>query len=154
MLNQTSEHAIRALLVLAQQPAGERISAERIARALGAPANYMAKTLNALVKQGLLSSSRGPAGGFALEVPADRITLAEVADAFRERRAASACLLGDRPCSADRPCPAHHHWVRLQEATSAPLRETTVADLLVPSDEVRVIIGGPAALPVRPANAA
>ena len=34
MLSQTSEHAIRALLYLAQRPTGEAVPAERIARAL------------------------------------------------------------------------------------------------------------------------
>ena len=65
MLSQTSEHAIRAVLFLAQQH-GEPVSADRVAGALGAPANYLGKTLNMLARRGLLASSRGPAGGFRL----------------------------------------------------------------------------------------
>ena len=87
MLSQTSEHAIRALLFLAQRPGGEAVPAARIAAALGAPANYLAKTLNALARRGLIASTRGPAGGFRLRRPADRITLAEVDGAFGEVRA-------------------------------------------------------------------
>ena len=52
MLSQTSEHAIRALLYLAQQPAGEPVPADRIARALGAPGNYLGKTLQLLARRG------------------------------------------------------------------------------------------------------
>src|SRR6476659_8558089 len=104
MLSQTSEHAIRALLFLAQRPAGEAVPATRIATALGAPANYLAKTLNALARTGMVASTRGPFGGFRLARPADRITLAEVDDSFGELRPAATCLLGGRPCDACAPC--------------------------------------------------
>jgi Rrf2 family protein len=130
MLSQTSEHAIRALLYLAQRPTGQAVPAERIARALGAPANYLAKTLNALAKHGLVSSTRGPAGGFCLRAPAGAITLAEVVEAFGEQRAQAICMLGDRPCSARTPCAAHVRWMQVQGAMHAPLRSTSIADLL------------------------
>lgn len=135
MLSQTSEHAIRALLFLAQRPGGEAVPAARIAAALGAPANYLAKTLNALARRGLISSTRGPAGGFRLRRAADRITLAEVDDAFGEVRPQVMCLLGDRPCSGRHPCRAHAQWERLCDQVRAPLRTTTIADLLHPQIE-------------------
>lgn len=130
MLNQTTEHAIRALLYLAQHPMGERISAERIARALGAPANYLGKTLNLLARRGVLRSTRGPQGGFSLVLPPEEITLAEVAEVFEEPRSRPVCLLGDRPCSDHAACQAHAHWLELGESMKAPLRRTTIADLL------------------------
>lgn len=130
MLSQTSEHAIRALLYLAQRPAGEVVPAERIARALGAPANYLAKTLNALARQGLVSSTRGPAGGFALRGAAEDITLAAVVEAFGEQRGPATCMLGDRPCSERTPCAAHVRWTAVQCAMRAPLHTTSIADLL------------------------
>jgi Rrf2 family protein len=130
MLSQTSEHAIRALLYLAQRPAGEAVPAERIARALGAPANYLAKTLNALAKQGMVSSTRGPTGGFALRGAAADITLESVVEAFGEPRAPAMCMLGGRPCSETTPCAAHLRWTAVQCAMRAPLRTTSIADLL------------------------
>jgi Rrf2 family iron-sulfur cluster assembly transcriptional regulator len=130
MLSQTSEHAIRALLYLAQRPAGESVPADRIARALGAPANYLAKTLNALAKQGLVGSTRGPAGGFALRRDPAGITLADVVEAFGEARAPATCMLGDRPCSESTPCAAHLRWSAVQCAMRTPLRTTSIADLL------------------------
>ncbi|HEX6037029.1 Rrf2 family transcriptional regulator [Longimicrobium sp.] len=130
MLSQTSEHAIRALLYLAQRPTGEAVPAERIARALGAPANYLAKTLNALARHGLVTGTRGPTGGFCLRVPASDITLARVVEAFGELRPQAMCMLGDRPCSALTPCAAHVRWAQVQGAIHAPLRTTSIADLL------------------------
>lgn len=145
MLSQTSEHAIRALLFLAQRPAGEAVPATRIATALGAPANYLAKTLNALARTGMVASTRGPFGGFRLARPADRITLAEVDDSFGELRPAATCLLGGRPCDACAPCRAHAKWAAVCAEARAPLRSTTIADLLA-SDASTIPAGAPAGI--------
>lgn len=130
MLNQTTEHAVRALLYLAQRPHGEAVSAERIAHALGAPANYLSKTLQRLARTGVLASIRGPQGGFRMLRPSHEITLHEVADLFGEPRQRAVCMLGDRPCSDHAPCSAHAGWLALREAVDEPLRRTSIADLL------------------------
>jgi Rrf2 family iron-sulfur cluster assembly transcriptional regulator len=130
MVNQTSEHAIRALLYLAQAPAGQRVAAEKIADALGAPANYLAKTLNTLRRQGLVDSSRGGSGGFRLSRTAQDITLAEVEACFAEARPRTVCLLGDAPCNASAPCAAHARWTALCAEARAPLQRTTLAELI------------------------
>ena len=134
MLSQTTEHAIRALLYLAGHADGETVSAERIAQALGAPANYLAKTLNTLAKHRLVTGTRGPSGGFRLAMPAEAVTLAAVAEVFEAEPRIAACLLGDRPCDALHPCAAHYRWLAVRESTRAPLRRTTLADLLDPTD--------------------
>ena len=136
MLNQTSEHAIRAMLFLAQQPRGEAVPADRVAQALGAPANYLGKTLNTLARRGLLASARGPAGGFRLAREPRDIALADVVSAVSEGpRTSALCLLGNRPCQAEAPCAAHARWSAVQESLWAPLRRTTVADLLGPATD-------------------
>ncbi|HEU0016506.1 MAG TPA: Rrf2 family transcriptional regulator [Longimicrobium sp.] len=131
MLSQTSEHAIRAVLYLAQQPHGEPVPADRVAAALGAPANYLGKTLNALARRGLLASARGAAGGFRLVRAPEQVALEDVVAAVCDApRASGTCLLGNRPCNAAVPCAAHARWSAVQEGLHAPLRRTTIADLL------------------------
>jgi Rrf2 family iron-sulfur cluster assembly transcriptional regulator len=140
MLSSTSDYALRAILLLAQAEDGRPMRADEIARATGSPANYLAKTLNALAKAGLVSSARGPQGGFTLVVPADELSLARIVDCFDEPRPNTRCLLGNRPCDARHPCRAHERWTAVQQARRSPLADTTVADLLVgsaqePSDD-------------------
>lgn len=131
MLSQTSEHAIRALLYLAQQAPGEPVPADRIARALGAPGNYLGKTLQLLARRGLLASARGAAGGFRLLRAPNEIALADVVHAVDDGpRPQAVCLLGNRPCRAAAPCAAHAAWSTVQQELWAPLRRTTIADLL------------------------
>ena len=116
MLSKTAEYALRALLVLARRGTAGTVRAEEIADAVGAPRNYMAKTLHALTKEGLVASARGPLGGFTLTVAPDSISVARVADAFTEARGTGLCLLGDGPCDRAAPCAAHARWTSVRAA--------------------------------------
>ena len=135
MLSSTSDYALRAILVLAQADHDRPMRADEIARATGSPANYLAKTLNALAKAGLVASARGPLGGFTLLVPADELSVARIIDCFDEVRPSTRCLLGNRPCDGLHPCRAHARWTAVQEARRAALADTTVADLLAGSPD-------------------
>ena len=130
MPSATADHAIRALLVLARSRGRHFVRADEIATATGAPKNYMAKTLNALAKARIVSSARGPAGGFALAVEPESLTLARVVDLFDAPRERSRCLLGSVPCNPLRPCTAHDLWTSVMRARRLALTTTTVADLL------------------------
>jgi len=130
MLSSTSDYALRAILVLAQATDKRPMRADQIARATGSPANYLAKTLNALAKTGLVSSTRGPFGGFVLAVPAAELTLARIVDCFDEPRPQTRCLLGNASCDPRHPCTAHNRWTAIKNARRAALADTTIADLL------------------------
>lgn len=130
MLSQTAEYALRAALFLAREQNRRPVTAEAIARALGAPANYMAKTLNVLAKAGIVTGMRGPTGGFMLRRDPAVLTVADVIGTFDEPPARPMCLLGGRPCNAQNPCQAHVRWMAVTDAMRAPLMETTLADLL------------------------
>jgi len=130
MLSTTADYALRAILLLARHADGASLRADEIADATGAPRNYMAKTLNALAKAGVVVSARGPLGGFCLARNADDVSIADVIDLFDEQRPQRYCLLGNRPCDLEHPCKAHHRWVDITTARRAPFAGTTVADLL------------------------
>lgn len=130
MLSVTADHALRALLVLGRHYGQRPVRADEIADATGAPRNYLAKTLNVLAKAGVVSSARGPSGGFALAVAPDRLTLASVVDLFDEPRPQAKCMLGTAPCDPDHPCAAHVRWTAITDARRAPLSATSIADLL------------------------
>jgi Rrf2 family protein len=132
MLTRTAEYAVRATVLLARHYGQRTLRAEEIASYLGAPKNYLSKTLNTLVHSGLLLSARGPGGGFAIaRNPAD-ITIAEVVDVFDEHQPApSRCLLRDQPCDPNHPCSAHRRWSAISTQTRKPFHETTIAQLCI-----------------------
>ena len=130
MFSSTSDHAIRATLVLARRYGSGPLHADEIADATGAPRNYMGKTLHALARAGIVHSSRGPTGGFVLAVPPETLTIARVVDLFDEPRPHARCLHGTGPCNPAAPCAAHDRWTALLAARRTPLTATTFADLL------------------------
>ena len=144
MLTQTADHALRALLAIARHGRGGSLRVEQVAELTGAPRNYLGKTLGALVKAGLLRSSRGPTGGFSLALRAEDISVSRIVDLFRETRTERRCLLGDGFCNPASPCTAHHRWMAMTNAARAPLDRTTLADLLG-SDIPRLPAAGMAA---------
>ncbi|NUQ20543.1 MAG: Rrf2 family transcriptional regulator [Gemmatimonadaceae bacterium] len=150
-ISATADYALRAILVLARDGATRPMRADEIAGATGAPRNYMAKTLNALAKAGIVSSARGPAGGFALTVPPTELPLARIVDLFDEQRPHTRCMLGNVPCDPRRPCPAHSTWTRVTAERRAPLATTTVADLLAGRTSATAPVAPHAALPARAA---
>jgi len=102
---------------------------EDMAAALDVPRNYLSKVLHVLAREGLLTSVRGPRGGFSLaRDPAD-ILLADVILHFDDIATASGCLLGRARCSDQTPCAAHARWRGVAEEVRAFLNQTTVGDL-------------------------
>ena len=128
MISQTAEHALRAVLYLARQPGPT--PAVEIAAALGAPPNYLSKTLHRLAKAGIVAGTRGPTGGFRLTVPPNELMLLRVVEAFDEPRGSGVCLLGGRRCNPAEPCTAHQRWTAIKEESRTGLARTTLADLL------------------------
>ena len=106
MLSRTVEYAVRAVIVLARHYGERLVSADEIASILGAPRNYLSKTLNTLTRRGILTSARGPGGGYALAVAPSELSVADITDVFADARPEVArCLLADTPCDPTHPCP-------------------------------------------------
>lgn len=129
-LSTTARHALRSVLLLARRADRGWVSAQELSAALDAPANYLSKVLRLLVRRGLLESVRGPHGGFRLAVPASEITLESLLEIIDDSPPSTVCLMGGRPCDPSAPCVAHDRWMEVKESVVAPLRATTIADLV------------------------
>lgn len=129
-MSRTAEHAVRALLYLAHH-GPESVKASTIADELGAPPNYMSKTLHALAAADVLSSRRGPTGGFQLAVDPKELTLARIIEIVDDPAPKDMCLIDKTRCSDRAPCALHGRWKRVSNRVWQPLRQTTLADLAV-----------------------
>ena len=129
MFSTTAAYAVRAVLQLAQQPPDRLMQSQDLAEAVDVPHNYLGKILNQLVRGGILKSHRGKRGGFQLAVPAERLTLLDIALLF-DRVELPRCLLGREDCNEADPCPLHDRWRSASLEMENLLREATLADLL------------------------
>src|SRR5262249_40511360 len=80
MLSQTTEYALRAIVVLAEEPVvpwtAHAISAKTLV-----PADYLIKVLQPLTRAGLVTAQRGRNGGFVLTRPPEAISVLDVVNA-------------------------------------------------------------------------
>src|SRR5512147_1522255 len=63
------DYGLRAMIYLASIPQESVVPFREIARQMDVPEDFLAKILKTLVDQGLVRSTRGPHGGYALARP-------------------------------------------------------------------------------------
>ncbi len=85
--------------------------------------------MQTLAKSGVLSSYKGPTGGFALARPAGRITLYDIVEALDDVSNYDHCAVGLAECSDQNPCPLHTMWTGVRTAVLDYFRRTTLVDL-------------------------
>ncbi|MCC6928743.1 MAG: RrF2 family transcriptional regulator [Gemmatimonadaceae bacterium] len=128
-LSSTTQYALRAVLYVAEHGTNYPVPVDAIAADLRVPRNYLSKTLHALARAGVLTSGRGPRGGFRLARAARDLTLGDVAAPFDDVEE-SKCILGRTSCGWKNPCSAHPRWEAISHAQREFFRRTTIADLL------------------------
>lgn len=129
VLTRTGLHAVRAMVMLARLPEGAIAGSASIARAIGAPQNYLGKLLQLLARAGLVQSQKGLSGGFRLARAARAISLYDVVEPIEKVSRWSGCILGEKECSDNGACAIHHRWKEIRGAYLQLLTGTTIADL-------------------------
>jgi Rrf2 family protein len=124
-----ADYAVRAALELAAAE-DPPIKAERVADAQGIPLKFLENILVDLRQAGLVTSQRGPAGGYRLDRPAEDITLADV---VRAVDGPLASIHGDRPEATEYRGAAEELqtvWVALRASMRVVLEGVTLAEVV------------------------
>jgi Rrf2 family nitric oxide-sensitive transcriptional repressor len=128
MISQTVEYALRAMTYLASLECGATETSERIARQTKVPGGYLSKILRDLVVAGLISSRRGPNGGFSLARPPDAVSLLDVVNAVDPIARITKCPLGN-PAHVHL-CPLHRRLDNAVGLITHEFKRTTLAEVL------------------------
>ena len=89
--------ALHSMVLLASRP-HQPLSTREVAATLAISEAHLAKVFQRLAKAGLVTSTRGPRGGFALGRAPQAISLLEVYETIDGPVGASDCLLGEPVC--------------------------------------------------------
>ena len=84
-LTHASSYAVHAVVYMATEKVSRPIASHHIAEAQGIPERFLLKVLKPLVSAGVLYSSRGPNGGYALARTPSEITLLDIVEAVDGR---------------------------------------------------------------------
>jgi Rrf2 family iron-sulfur cluster assembly transcriptional regulator len=131
MLSNTSKYAVRAMIYLALKTDGQtKIGIKKISADLNIPSPFLAKILQVLAKHKLLSSTKGPNGGFGLAKDSKRITLFEIVTIIDGNDIFEKCLISIRTCNEENtPCPLHEGYQPIREAIIKLFKEKVIGDL-------------------------
>lgn len=109
MFSNSSKYAIKAALYLAVNSSEKKkIMIKDIAKPINVPKAYIAKILQELSKKHLVSSAKGPKGGFYLSAENRQVKLMEIIDAVDGEERLQSCLLSLKECNKNQPCSLHH----------------------------------------------
>jgi len=129
LYSKTCEHAIRALAYLASRRAGNLCLVDEIAEAEDMPRPFTSKILRDLVRAGLLTSSRGPGGGYALARDPEDVSLLEIQQIIDGAGNLDRCVVGLAACNEFAPCPLHDEFKPLREKIRTYLSGTTLEQM-------------------------
>jgi Rrf2 family iron-sulfur cluster assembly transcriptional regulator len=128
MFSKACEYGIRAVIYIAGQ--SSRVSLKSIAEEINSPEAFTAKILQQLVKNDLISSVKGPNGGFEIEKKRiAEIRLSEIVSAIDGDSIYKGCGLGLKDCSEIHPCPVHHKFKKIRADLRDMLERTTLLEL-------------------------
>ncbi len=128
--SQSIIYALQALGYMASLPPTSSVKVKELASALDIPEHFLGKVLSHLVKRKFISSTKGPTGGFSLEVDPSRVTLYRIMAALDALTTLEdKCVMGLKECSATTPCAFHDNWTRFKDDTVEKAQRLTLEDL-------------------------
>ena len=130
-LTTRSRYALRALVMLAEQPKDEAISLSIIAQRQRVKPKYLEQIMFRLRQAGLIRGKKGPGGGFCLARDPKEIRLKQVLDAVGESTSPLQCVSGkaDKYCSQLSPCQMKACWHKLKKEIDAFFNGHTLGDV-------------------------
>ena len=123
------DYGLRAMIYLASIPSDSVIPFREIARQMDVPEDFLAKILKTLVDQGLVRSTRGPHGGYALARTATDVSFLDVIEAVEGPVAVNVCLDGEDTCDHSTACTMVHVWRQGQDRMLDVYRQAKLAEL-------------------------
>ncbi|MBK6948094.1 MAG: Rrf2 family transcriptional regulator [Haliscomenobacter sp.] len=130
MFSKSCKYAIRAVLYMAYKTSpDQRVGVKEISDTLDVPGPFLAKLLQQLTRNNLVSSIKGPNGGFFLSEKNRNEPLRKVVDCIDGPEVFSACILGLPVCSSENPCPLHTQAFIYREGLLQMVGKKTVAEI-------------------------
>ena len=129
MLTNAGKYAIRTVLFLAKNAdASRKFSTKELAKELDVPVHFIAKLLQPLVKERIISSVKGPKGGFYFTAENGKKTVCDIIHIIEHKPLLSECFMGLPECGDENPCPVHHIVAPFKEQILEKFSNMTLAE--------------------------
>jgi Rrf2 family protein len=145
MLSNSCIYGIRAVIYLASQPLSNgKTGIKKISKDLDLPSPFLAKILQLLAKQKILSSSKGPHGGFSLLKDPHKITLIDIVNAIDGYDTFAGCIMHNGSCEGvekeGKKCSLHEDYEKSRKELVRFFSNRTIYELVIKSKNPELII--------------
>ncbi|MBQ4913243.1 Rrf2 family transcriptional regulator [Maribacter sp. MMG018] len=131
MISNSAKYALIAVLYLAANSSEEnKILAKDLSEQTGVPKAYLSKLMQELTRENLISSTRGPNGGFYMTKEECNRFLIDIITAIDGGYRLETCVLSLHKCDAKHPCPLHNLFSDSKNDFVKRLKETRIQDLV------------------------
>lgn len=136
MLSNTSKYAIRAAIYITLHANNKnKLGIKKISEELGIPSPFLSKILQVLVKHRILTSTKGPNGGFGIGPNPEEISLYDIVAIIDGNDLFEKCLISMRNCKEEGiPCPMHNKYDKIRGQLFNLFKKQTIGKL---ADEIR-----------------
>jgi Rrf2 family transcriptional regulator, iron-sulfur cluster assembly transcription factor len=121
--------AVTAILDLALSQKGGPVTLADISGRQGISLAYLEQLFGKLRRKSLVTSVRGPGGGYLLAKSADELSIADIIRAVDEPMDATQCG-GKENCHDDHKCLTHDLWAGLNDRIDEYLSSVTIGQLV------------------------
>ena len=131
ILSKLADYGVIVATHLAAHP-GRQANAATIAAATRLPRATVAKLLKSLAHAGLVTATRGAAGGYRLARRPAAISVAEVIAAIDGDIGITQCSVHAADCERTTYCPTRPHWAAINRAVGAALSAISLHEMIGP----------------------
>ena len=130
-LSTKGRYGLKAMVDLATEyESGARLSIAQLSERQGISYAYLEQLIAVLKKAGLVTASRGAAGGYTLARAPESISVGEVLKALEGSTALVECVgTSGTDCENVCSCAARPLWLKLQKKIDDVLDSTTIRDM-------------------------
>lgn len=132
-LTTKGRYAVTAMLDLALHNGGQPVSLAEISERQDISLSYLEQLFSKLRKAGLVTSMRGPGGGYQLNGDPNGIVVSDIIAAVDESVDATRCG-GMSDCQDNKRCLTHDLWADLSDQIRTFLSDITLADMTQRAD--------------------
>lgn len=134
-LTSKGRYAVTAMIDIALNQSNGPITLSLISERQGISLSYLEQLFAKLKKADLVSSARGPGGGYRLSRPAEEISISQIIHAVDEIIDARKCA-GKANCHGGEQCLSHELWSDLSVLIDSFLKDISLQSLLDREREV------------------
>lgn len=129
MLSRASKYAILSTLYLAEHSNKDRkVSVKEISKSIDVPSPFLAKLFQQLVRGKIISSTKGPNGGFYLTKKNSNRNVCDIIENIDGLNKLNECFLGLDACDSKNPCPVHFIVEPFKKNIMAKFRDITIIE--------------------------